>query len=603
MKIRRAAGADRQSGIRWFDWALFFLLALVCHLLFQEPDIRHTGSAGIAYLNGHILDFYSYNAARIGGCAYMPTTYVLFAIWDIPLRLFGAVTEPTMDVGFWVTFWYTLLPIGLYMGTAYLIFKLARLVGFSVGKARISSYAFATAPIGFYSQFIFGQYDSITMFFVMLGVYYYFKKDTIRFILFFGIAVTCKYFALLIFLPMLLLREKKIWRLIVQAVGVMLPFLVEFLIYHSDRAMRSSVGGFGAVSYIFAVSLDTGYFRISLVPLLWAGLCAWAFFTHAKDDTEEYKWFLYFEGICCFLCFGLSMWHPQWLLLAVPFLVMGTMMHRRSDIFWLLDLVLMLFFVTFVVNFWTLELDQFLMKDGILGGVIGGRLDVGLTMQKIFSKIYNTLDMGLCYTVVSAVLLVSALFKHPKYMLASPAEETPDHTGLLRLRFVGGVAIFLIPAMLCLVSILKSPFPVYSVISDAREAEWVEPFEEGTVFEQNFTADRGTVERLDVKFDTRSTPRNGTITATLTDPETGETLVSVTQDLSALTEYIRHPFTFDPVTVEPGHAYRWALTIDPAEEGFTALYYKPTQEATAGREAYENGEKKDWTWAMETLGR
>ena len=171
------AGPRRESGIRWFDWAVFILLALGCHLLFQQADIRHTGGAGIAYLNGHILDFYSYNAERIGGCAYMPTTYILFAVWDIPLKLLGLVQEPTMDVGFWVTFWYTLLPIGMYAGTAFLMFKLARLVGFSVGKARIASYACATAPIGFYSQFLFGQYDSITMFFVMLGVYYYFKKN------------------------------------------------------------------------------------------------------------------------------------------------------------------------------------------------------------------------------------------------------------------------------------------------------------------------------------------------------------------------------------------------------------------------------------------
>ena len=592
--LKRAVG-----GIRWYDWLIFFLVALGCHLIFQQPDIRHTGGAGIAYLNGHILDFYSYNKARIGGCAYMPTTYILFAIWNIPLRVLGFVTDSTMNVGFWVTFWYTLLPILAYMGCSVILFKLAELMGFSSGKARIAAYGFATAPIGFYSQFIFGQYDSLTLFFTLLGVYYFFRRDNVRFVLFFGIAITCKYFAFLIFLPMLLLREKKVWGIIRKGIGVAIPFALEIALYLPDKAMRSSVGGFGAVGYIFNVSLNTGYNDISLVLVLWVALCAWAFFTNPGSGFEEFKWFIYLESLVCFLTFGLSMWHPQWLLLAMPFLLLGTMMHRRSDVFWLLDIVLMGAYLIFVLNFWVNALDQELLRYGLLGSLIGNRVNVGLTMQK-FTIIH---DLMKSYSAVSALFLVNALFKHPKYLMESPEENTPDHVGLIRLRFLGGIALFLVPAMICVYSMLQQPYPNVNVITAAHDPSWVEFFEPDSVFEQHFTATKETAERLDAKFDTKSTPRQGTFRAELVDCETEETLTVVTSDLSTLREYVRESFAFEPVALTTGHEYKWVLSIQAESEGATGLYYEPTRGAREGLEADVNGEKQQYTFALETLGR
>lgn len=69
------------------DWVILGLLVSVCFVCYQHPDIWHTGGSSIAYLNGHILDFYDYNLQKVGGNAYLPTTYLIFAIWNIPVRL------------------------------------------------------------------------------------------------------------------------------------------------------------------------------------------------------------------------------------------------------------------------------------------------------------------------------------------------------------------------------------------------------------------------------------------------------------------------------------------------------------------------------------
>lgn len=110
--------------------------------------------------------------------------------------------------------WYKLLPVILYFVTSHLLYKIAMEIGFEEKKAKFCKFAFLVCPIGIYSQFIFSQYDIFMIFFLVLGVYYYFKDGLFRFALFFGIAATFKYQALAYFAVLLVLREKDsaIWQ-------------------------------------------------------------------------------------------------------------------------------------------------------------------------------------------------------------------------------------------------------------------------------------------------------------------------------------------------------------------------------------------------------
>ena len=71
------------------DWLIFGVAALVCFLVFEHTDILSTGAASLAYLEGHVLDFPDYVAAVLAPIGYLPSTYVVFALWNIPLRLLG----------------------------------------------------------------------------------------------------------------------------------------------------------------------------------------------------------------------------------------------------------------------------------------------------------------------------------------------------------------------------------------------------------------------------------------------------------------------------------------------------------------------------------
>ena len=160
------------SRINKLDWFVFGFMAMLCFVVFAHGDIVATAGSSISYLGGHFKDLYDFNYANKVEPVYnvyMPSAYLLFAIWNIPIYLLKIVKcpMPSADIfnGFVATMWYKALPVLFFFGCAYLIFKIAKLVGFSERKAKVISFLFLTTPLAFFSSLIFSQYDSFTLFF------------------------------------------------------------------------------------------------------------------------------------------------------------------------------------------------------------------------------------------------------------------------------------------------------------------------------------------------------------------------------------------------------------------------------------------------------
>ena len=428
------------------DWILLGILIGICFITYQHGDIRHTGGSSIAYLNGHFLDFYEYNREKLGGDAYLPTTYIIFAIWNIPLRLFNIVTEPAMEVRTIARMWYKLGSTMFYFASAYLIYKICLNKKVSTRNSVFAAFLFISNPIAIYSQFIFGQYDSITVFFMLLGYYYYIQNKNIKFILSFAVALTCKYFSLLIFLPLLLLREKDVWKIIKSMCGVVSIFVLVVLIYSPSTAFREDVFGFAPTGYVFGLSFNNGYAAASVVPVAWVLLCAYAYFKECKDDIEEFQWGIYLCSLVMFICFGLSFWHPQWLLMAMPFWVLGMFFHQKRDIYMFLDFLMMVLFVFFVVKFYVNNCDQVLFSGGIFGKRVAKYIATNYTM----ANLVPVDDFNMLWSMLIAVMLVYAVFLHPTKICRPDQVTEEQHKGILRLRYIGGILIFVIPSFIVL---------------------------------------------------------------------------------------------------------------------------------------------------------
>lgn len=536
---------------KW-DILLFLLIAVVCFFTFEHTDILHTAGSSFGYLNGHFLDFYEYNASFGLYDSYMPSTYLTFALWNIPLKLFGIIKVPTQVVSIFVIMWYKLLPVGIYMVTGYLVYRIALEIGMGSRKAKLCTYAYLTMPIGFFSQFIFGQYDVFTLFFMLLGYYYYLKGRDRYFILFFALAIPYKYFALLIFIPLLLLKEKNVWRILRNVVLAAIPYALEFLIYGRSEVFRDYVLGFGVTDYAFAAGLFTGGMTLKYLVLAWILVAAWAYFQRPDQKNEIIKWSLYLTGMVGLCIFGLSQWHPQWLLLIIPFFVLSAFIHKDTGIFMIIDLLWMVFFVLYTVNYWNGRVDENLLNYGVFGPLVGS----GVSYKTTIRDMLLIRDMDLLNTGFTFLLMVSAVFKHPRFCLDDFRKSADHCMAFIRVRFIGGLSVFLVPAMICFILALTPPYMTFKV-TDAYEHIY------GMIdrqISQIFVPKKGVVRQIEFMLGTFGRSNDVTLYVSVVDADTNETAFITEIETKGYTENVWITVDTGNLMLQPEKAYRIDFT-------------------------------------------
>ena len=236
------------------DWIVSILILTVLFFTCVHSDVKLTGNRSFLMYK-HFSDFYQASYEQSGGywANYLPSTFIAYAIWNLPLYLTGHAPEAILTNSFVNLMWYKLLPVIVYFITAQLIYHIGKEMGFGEKKSLLCKFAFLVFPMGVFSQFIFSQYDIFTVFFMVLGLYFFLKNRMWQFALAFGMACTFKYHAALYFLTLLLLKEKKIRNLIRYAVIMAIPLMVEILPNIGSEAFRRNVFGFSA--------LDSGIFQ------------------------------------------------------------------------------------------------------------------------------------------------------------------------------------------------------------------------------------------------------------------------------------------------------------------------------------------------------
>lgn len=583
-----------EKPLQWWDYLIFGIVAFICFFSFQHGDILHTAGSSFGYLNGHFFDFYDYNAEQWGFYdSYMPSSYMMFALWNIPLKLFGIVQHPSMNVSTVAVMWYKLFPTVLYMVSGYLIYKICMEIGMGTKKSKLCTYAFYTTPIAFFSQFIFGQYDIFTLFFMLLGIYFYFKERNGLFVLFFSFSIPFKYFSLLIFLPLVLLKEKNVWKVLRSCVLVTIPYIIEVIMYLPSQIFREYVFGFGPAGYIFQAGIDTGYFKISLVVLVFGLTCAWAYFQTVNDRTEWVQWAFFLSCLSIYASFGLSMWHPQWLLMGMPFLLISAFMHRDTKIFMILDILLMGLLVVFTVNYWFDRVDQFLFSLGVFKNYMRDyNVGAKLTMREIF----HIDDMDFVMSAFSGVLLISAIFKHPKFCVKDLSANIDNCMGWIRTRFLVGVSFFVIPAYICFIAAFIQP---YVTIYTGYAAKDIGPMTPDIIVEQIFVPEKGRLDHIEFQVATYMRTNDSKLQVSLMDNETRDILIRETMDASTLEDNSWVTLDTDNIEVEVGREYRVIFhNIDSKPETAITLYRTNNMGLEKNCYATVNGEITDYQICM-----
>ncbi|QNM10223.1 hypothetical protein [Wansuia hejianensis] len=460
-KSRLCGWADRD----WdkFDLIFMAVVFMICYVSFVQGDIMVTGNRSFL-MHTNPLNFYDACAEWTNdyGANYLPSTFLMFAIWNLPLRLFGRVPSDVMTNSLLNNMWYKMLPVIFFFASAVLIYKICIQAGFGEKKARICKYAFLICPLALFSQMIFSQYDIFTVFFILLGYYYYLRREHWKFVLFFGIAVTFKYQAVIYFLVFLLLKEKKIFKILRDAVLVALPTVIEILIYYPSASFRKSVLGFSALTYV-ETGLDLGGLRpinVFLVVILVLLIAAYLIKIENKDKI--FDWTLFLANGVSFAFFGMVAFHPQWLLLAVPFMILAIQQNKNCKLLWILQNILIIALYTLVVQNWAGNVDQNLFRYSVFKGVAPSGW--AITMQDILSydnQIY-------LFTCIWVILLLYFVLSYPRFVQNDRTALEKDTLVNIRIAFAVGFLAWAGPAFICLASAAKGEFQMIDNISEAE---------------------------------------------------------------------------------------------------------------------------------------
>lgn len=429
------------------DILFYSILLVISYFVFQHTDIIHTGGSAIALNQGHILDFYDHNKELFEQNNYLITTYILYAVWNLVIIIFNPdinVVEP----GLWI-FWYKLLTTIAYFFTAQIIFLVSKELKMSNTASRIASIAWISCPLAFFSQFIFGQYDIFTLLFLLLGILQFLRGNLMKFTLWMSLAITFKYFPIFIFFPILLLVEKRPLEIIKYSVIVIIPIAIEVLIFIPSEAFRSGVLHFGVAQRIMEIGIfnKEGNYHLNLFFIAWIVFTGFIYLKDITNEAIKRQWAIYIPLFILTVFYTFVYWHPQWIILITPFIVLNTFYQKRKDFLWFIDIMMAVAFIGFISNQWPLNVDAHLMNQGLLGSFKQIN-ETSISMSSIFLITSPTFY----FSVFIGLLILSTYLKFPKPNSIENMEISDNdiHVFLpiLRLRFYVGVLVFIIPALI-----------------------------------------------------------------------------------------------------------------------------------------------------------
>ncbi len=337
-----------------YKWEYLFGSIFVGIILFSTmyedffATYRHGLNFWYALSEGHPLSFYSYAKEIAGatlnrgikcGAAYDFTIYGIFAIWNFPAWIYEKLSGNSAESCLLCLIWGKLLLAAVAVSSAAGVKKIYEFITGDREGSKTVLFVYLFSGILIVSAFFIGQYDIIGVMFAVYGVYYYLKGDYRKFYLLFALAITCKYFALLLFVCLVLLYEKRILYIIRDmALGCWLV-LAEKLLFslgksyaeiHPEVEMAARSGkkivATGILSsrmgYLFSLQYHMGVDSISIFVVAIGLLLAYCYLQKREENYAFYYKTVYvsFAVNIFFIIFTAST--PYWAVLTVPWLVL-----------------------------------------------------------------------------------------------------------------------------------------------------------------------------------------------------------------------------------------------------------------------------------------
>lgn len=312
------------------EWMIIITTILFCTVFILYGDITATIDESIMLIEsitkGRVFDFFQYcieNKSTSWAPTYEIPIFFIFAIWNFPLY----ILKNNFGINFLdhsiLLLWGKLEIILFVAGSTYLIYKICRQINIERNKSLWAVFLFCTSINVIICSVMVAQVDTVSVFFSLLGIYYYIKNDNNKFILWFCVAITVKLFAIFIFIPLILLKEKRILKIIQYSLSGLVLLIISKLLFINNEGYKICMGEFSdmTINRVQFPTIESGMIGVPIFITIFVLICIYCYQKKIKSQQELDKFAIYVPFVVYQFMFMFIGCYWYWYILVCPYII------------------------------------------------------------------------------------------------------------------------------------------------------------------------------------------------------------------------------------------------------------------------------------------
>ena len=310
--------------------------------------------------NEGLFDLNGLDALGNNRLAYGIVQQFIGQAWCLPVNFWYHFFGMEQVANAWSVLWYKMSVIPFFVLILREMSVLSKRVGIEKEDKNWMLLIFSTTILVSLPTFHIAQTDAIYIFFLLRGLRFYLEDDYKRFLVYMMLAINCKYIALFVFIPLVLLREKRILRILRDCVIGVILTPIQMIWYkivnmlncmffpkNADVISRSegtttyatvnqvNEANVGFLSHYYNKVL---YFEMpairktyvaSFLIVIFGLLCVWCYLKHTEEKEEVIDSTLFAGFVAFLIFFSWASPNPYWMVALYPIAFLLMFRHKE----------------------------------------------------------------------------------------------------------------------------------------------------------------------------------------------------------------------------------------------------------------------------------